>query len=185
MTPNSHARRASARSLASAAALVLALTALIPATPVLALDPNRAITQYSLDTWRKRDGLPQRAVSAVARTTDGYVWVGTEEGLLRFDGAKFRLYDASNTPQLARHNVVRLLAARQGGLWIGTLGGGLVWTDGETFRRWTTRDGLSEDVVSALCEDRDGSLWVGTFSKGVNHFTGGRFVSLKIGRAHV
>ncbi len=113
----------------------------------MGLDPNRAITQYGLDLWQKRDGLPQRSVSAIARTRDGYLWLGTEEGLVRFDGSKFRVYDSSNTPQLARPNVVRLLASRQGGLWVGTLGGGLVWTDGETFRRYTTRDGLSEDTV--------------------------------------
>jgi ligand-binding sensor domain-containing protein len=146
--------------------------------PAAGLDSNRAITQYGLDLWQKRDGLPQRSVSAIARTRDGYLWLGTEEGLVRFDGAKFRVYDSSNTPQLERPNVVRLLASRKGGLWVGTLGGGLVWTDGETFRRYTTRDGLSENTVSALLEDRDGSLWVGTFRKGLNHFVGGRFVAV-------
>ncbi len=160
-------------------AAALAFLILAAASPfALALDPDRAITQYGLETWSKKEGLPQHSAPAVARTRDGYLWVGTEEGLLRFDGAKFRLFDASNTPQLARHNIVRLLAGRRGGLWIGTLGGGLVWTDGETFRRYTTKDGLSEDVVSALCEDRDGSLWVGTFSKGVSHFAGGRFTAV-------
>jgi ligand-binding sensor domain-containing protein len=158
--------------------LVLVLAGFVLTGPLFALDPNRAITQYGLDNWKKKDGLPQHSIPAIARTRDGYLWVGTEEGLLRFDGSKFRLFDASNTPHLARHNIVRLLAGRRGGLWIGTLGGGLVWTDGETFRRYTTKDGLSEDVVSALCEDRDGTLWVGTFSKGVNHFAGGRFTLL-------
>ena len=159
-------------------ALALFALCLLASGAALALDPNRAITQYDLDTWRKKDGLPQRSVPAIARTRDGYLWVGTEEGLLRFDGAKFRLYDSSNTSQLARHNIVRLLAGRKGGLWIGTLGGGLLWTDGETFRRYTTKDGLAEDVVSAICEDRDGSLWVGTFSHGVDHFAGGRFTPI-------
>ncbi len=179
MIANSWSKRAPARSTCRRAApLVLLLAALVLPVRAFALDPNRAITQYGLDSWKKKDGLPQHSVPAIARTRDGYLWIGTEEGLLRFDGAKFRLFDASNTPQLARHNIVRLLAGRRGGLWIGTLGGGLVWTDGETFRRYTTKDGLSEDVVSALCEDRDGTLWVGTFSKGVSHFAGGRFTSI-------
>ena len=159
------------------AAALLALC-LFASGAALALDPNRAITQYDLDSWRKKDGLPQRSVPAIARTRDGYLWVGTEEGLLRFDGVKFRLYDSSNTAQLVRHNIVRLLAGRNGGLWIGTLGGGLLWTDGETFRRYTTKDGLAEDVVSALCEDRDGSLWVGTFKGGIDHFVSGRFLPM-------
>lgn len=166
------------REASASRALALLALCLLASGAALALDPNRAITQYDLDSWRKRDGLPQRSVPAIARTRDGYLWVGTEEGLLRFDGAKFRLYDSSNTSQLARHNIVRLLAGRKGGLWIGTLGGGLLWTDGETFRRYTTKDGLAEDVVSALCEDRDGSLWVGTFSQGVDHFAGGRFTPI-------
>ena len=176
-----HKREAATRggsSLRASAGVAAGLFLLLVPHASRALDPNRAITQYGLDLWQKRDGLPQRAVSAIARTRDGYLWLGTEEGLVRFDGARFRVYDSSNTPQLARSNITRLLAGRQGGLWIGTLGGGLVWTDGETFRHYTTRDGLSEDLVSALLEDRDGSLWVGTFSKGVNHFTGGRFLSV-------
>src|SRR4029077_13996405 len=72
-------------------ALALLSLCLLASGAALALDPNRAITQYDLDSWRKKDGLPQRSVPAIARTRDGYLWVGTEEGLLRFDGAKFRL----------------------------------------------------------------------------------------------
>jgi ligand-binding sensor domain-containing protein len=159
------------RRAALAALLVMAAPAL-----ALGLDPNRAVTQYGLDLWQKRDGLPQRGVPAIARTRDGYLWLGTEEGVVRFDGTGFRVYDSATTPELPRHNVIRLLASRQGGLWIGTMEGGLVWTDGERFRRYTRRDGLAEEVVSALLEDRDGSLWVGTFSQGLDHFVAGRFV---------
>lgn len=119
-------------------------------------------------------------MTAIAQTKDGFVWLGTEEGVVRFDGSRFVVFDASTTPELANSNVVTLLAGRSGGLWIGTLGGGLVWTDGERFRRYTVRDGLPSEIVSALVEDRDGSLWVGTFDKGLSHLVGGRFVSLTV-----
>jgi ligand-binding sensor domain-containing protein len=136
------------------------------------------MTQYAIASWQRRDGLPQRSVVALAQTRDGYLWVGTEEGVARFDGTRFRVYDSSNTPALVRSNVSTLVASRRDGLWIGTIGGGLVWTDGERFRRYTVADGLAQDIVSSVLEDRDGTLWVGTFDKGVSRLVGGRFVSV-------
>ena len=144
----------------------------------LGLDPAKAITQFGLDVWQRKQGLPQSSVNAIVQTRDGYLWLGTEEGLARFDGARFRIFDRKNTPELQVHNVTVLLPGRDGGLWIGTLGGGLKRQHGESFTSYTTENGLPEDIVSTLLEDPDGSLWLGTFSKGVARLRNGRFTSL-------
>ena len=69
--------------------------------PAEALDPQRAVTQYVQDTWAARHGLAQDSVRAVVQTPDGYVWLGTQSGLVRFDGVRFTAYDRHNTPELA------------------------------------------------------------------------------------
>jgi ligand-binding sensor domain-containing protein len=117
--------------------------------------------------WQRRQGLPQSTVTALAQTRDGYLWLGTEEGLARFDGIRFANFERRNTPELARHDVTCLAAAKDGALWIGLSGGGLLRLEGSRFTRWTTQQGLPDDAVSALLEDRDGTLWIGLAGHGV------------------
>jgi ligand-binding sensor domain-containing protein len=127
-----------------------------------ALDPEKAVTQYALDAWDTRDGLPNDSVDALAQTREGYLWVGTVEGLGRFDGQGFIRFDSS-TPGTLRANYVRaLLVDRDGALWIGTHGGGVTRQRNGQFQTWTSAEGLSHDVVRVLLEDRDGGVWVGT-----------------------
>jgi ligand-binding sensor domain-containing protein len=94
--------------------LLPALLAL--AAPCLALDPRKAITQYVRDVWQTEQGLPENSVQAIAQTRDGYLWIGTQEGVVRFDGARFTVYDAKNTPALKHSSVQALLADRGGAL---------------------------------------------------------------------
>ncbi len=141
---------------------ILASFLLVTALPATALDPTKAVTQYALDAWDTRDGLPNDSVDALAQTRDGYLWVGTVEGLGRFDGQGFTRFDSS-TPGTLRANYVRaLLVDRDGSLWIGTHGGGVTRRRDGRFQTWTSADGLSHDVVRVLVEDRDGGVWVGT-----------------------
>src|SRR5450756_1947375 len=101
--------------------LCLALQAgfLLPA-PLLALDPHRAITQYMQSSWNTESGLPQNSVHAIAQTSNGFLWLATEEGLTRFDGVQFTTYNQANTPHLPSNYVQSLAAGRDGTLWIGT-----------------------------------------------------------------
>lgn len=88
---------------------IAALALLVLATaPIFALDPNRSLSQFGLDLWQRRQGLPQSSVNAIAQTADGYLWIGTEEGLARFDGVRFTVFDRKNTPEMERHNVTAL-----------------------------------------------------------------------------
>src|SRR5689334_4149010 len=74
-----------------------------------ALAPGGELGQLSRRAWQTETGLPQNTVHSVAQTSDGYIWVATEEGLARFDGAGFRVFDKQNTPQLRSNDVRALL----------------------------------------------------------------------------
>jgi ligand-binding sensor domain-containing protein/tRNA A-37 threonylcarbamoyl transferase component Bud32 len=145
--------------------------------PALALDRNKAITQYVHDVWRTDQGLPQNSLFAICHTHDGYLWLGTDEGLVRFDGIHFTVFDKSNTPQFDQNTVMALHEDRVGNLWIGTDGGGLIrLRDGE-FTAFGANEGLSHDRVFEIYEDREGSLWIGTEGGGLIRLRDGKFTS--------
>ena len=162
-----------ARALACRSALLLA-AGLGTAAPALALDPGRAITQYVHDTWYAKDGLPQNSVHAIEQTRDGYLWFGTEEGLARYDGVSFTVFDRGNTPAIRSNYTPCLTEGRDGSLWFGNLGGGLVRLKGGRFTRYGTEQGLTSTMVRALCETPDGTLWIGTVGGGLNRLRDGR-----------
>ncbi|MBV9612878.1 MAG: response regulator, partial [Acidobacteriaceae bacterium] len=140
-----------------------------------ALDPAKAITQYTQEVWGVDNGLPQGTVLAIAQTPEGYLWVGTEQGLARFDGVRFSVFDKQSTPELANDSISALLVDHRGVLWIGSNGGGLSRYEDGKFSTYTTRNGLSGDAVKALYEDRRGRLWIGTDGGGVDRFEAGSF----------
>lgn len=145
-----------------------------------ALDPTKAITQYTLTSWQVEEGLPQNTVRAIAQTPDGYLWIGTEAGLVRFDGVRFRVFDRKSHRQIFdNHHIYCLATDPQGTLWIGTNGGGLVrYRDGMFERglphRYGTPGGLPTGRVTALEPGADGDLWIGTYGHGVARLRGDR-----------
>ncbi len=139
------------------------------------LDPSKPIRQFHQDVWGTEQGLPQNTVPAIAQSADGYIWLATELGLVRFDGLQFTIFDKSNTPELRSNVIDALLETRSHELWIGTVGGGLVRLAHGKFQTFTTKDGLSSDSVSSLLEDRAGNLWIGTDGGGLNYFDNRRF----------
>ena len=126
-----------------------------------ALDPQRDLSQFSHEVWLTENGLPQNTVHTIAQTRDGYVWIGTEEGLARFDGIRFTLFDKQNTPQLKSNYIRTLLVDRAGALWIGTAEGLVRMVDGK-FTLFTTNEGLPSNTIQAVFEGRDGDLRVAT-----------------------
>jgi signal transduction histidine kinase/ligand-binding sensor domain-containing protein len=119
------------------------------------------LTEYSHRSWRVEDGLPQSSVNAVAQTSDGYLWLATEEGLVRFDGMSFVVFDRSRVPDLASDSIVSLLTAESSEIWIGTRNG-LTHAKGEHFLSFPQANGLPHRHVSALATDATGALWLGT-----------------------
>lgn len=131
--------------------------------PAHALEPSTPLANYGRQTWVMENGLPQNTVQALLQTKDGFVWLGTEVGLVRFDGNGFQVFDKNSTPALPGNDVRCLLQTKDGALWIGTSEGLARWKDG-VVTAFTTRDGLPANGIIELWEAQDGVLMMWTDS---------------------
>ena len=161
----------------SARGLLAVLVFLVAGRPAQAAspgpDPSKALTQLGLDTWTTDQGLPNATVNAVVHSREGYVWLATYDGLVRFDGTRFTVFSKANG--LGANGIRALCEDGDGNLWIGTNGAGVVRYAKGVFRRFGANEGLPSELVWALHTDiRDGSVWVGTNGGGVAHVAGGR-----------
>ncbi len=120
------------------------------------------------------NGLPQNTVQALAQTKDGFLWLGTEAGLVRFDGVEFQTYDRNSVPALPGGDIRCLLVTGDGALWIGTGAGLARWKDGVS-RTFTTQDGLPDSGILTLVETSDEVVWAWT-EAGLVRLKGAGFV---------
>lgn len=134
------------------------LSVSLPAHGATSVSPA---TGYTRRLWGARDGLPDQTVQAIAQTPDGYLWIGTKGGLLRFDGARFVVFDHTNAPGLSESSINCLAVSRDGSLWIGTEGGGLIRYHDQAFNTYPTPDRHSDSFIRAIFEDHGGVIWVG------------------------
>jgi ligand-binding sensor domain-containing protein len=160
------------RLYAFAPGIALAGILLIYCPNAFALNPARDISQYAHTAWRIRDGFPRGAVGAIAQTPDGYLWLGTELGLVRFDGIKNVLWEPPANQRLPSSAVLSLLVARDGTLWIGTLKGLASWKDGKL----TEYPELDGHFIFKIVEDHEGTVWVSGVS-----VTTGRLCAIRKG----
>ncbi len=142
----------------------------------LALDPQRSLDHYGHQAWRTDSGLPQNTIHSILQTRDGYLWLGTDGGLVRFDGIDFVTFDAENTPQFKSDTVSDLLQDGSGTLWISTAAGLLSYRGG-AFAAYTTAQGLPADTVWFSYEDRRHRIWAIT-SAGPAFFDGKVFAPI-------
>jgi len=131
------------------------------AAPCLALNPALLPTQYVFDNWQIADGLPQSTVQTFARTPDGYLWMGTQEGLARFDGARFTVFEPGNESAIPNKNITALHIDKAGTLWIGTRSGLARFENGR-FSSGPLRGEITHAFIRAIAESGDGRLWIGT-----------------------
>jgi signal transduction histidine kinase/ligand-binding sensor domain-containing protein len=122
-----------------------------------ALNPSLEINQYAHTAWTIREGFFKGAIYAIAQTPDGYLWLGTEFGLLRFDGVRSFAWQPPAGVKLPSNYIRSLLGAHDGRLWIGTDNGLASWKDGKL----TTFPELAGQFVVSLHEDREGTIWAG------------------------
>lgn len=132
------------------------------AQSVRGLDPHKALTQYALRHWDNDNGLPSLTITAIEQTPDGYLWLSTFSGLVRFDGVTFTTFNPKNTKEITVNALAALCVDDDGNLWVGSEGGGLLRYRKGKFRVFTTADGLVSNTVSSLSKDKNGTLWVGT-----------------------
>jgi len=129
--------------------------------------------RYNVRSWQTDEGLPQNSVWTIAQTPDGYLWVGTHEGLARFDGVRFTLIDVPSVPYLKQAWIVALCLSRDGSLWIASENNGLTRLKDGAFTQFKESDGLPGSQVQCLWEGQDGTLWIGG-DKGLARFQTGK-----------
>ena len=117
------------------------------------LDSNIEITQYNRDTWQIAEGLPQNSIMALIQSHEGYIWLGTHEGLVRFDGVRFTVFDKRTSEGVLNNDVLALMEDDQGSIWFGTYGGGLTRLRAERLVPISQGDGLADNIVSAILDD--------------------------------
>jgi ligand-binding sensor domain-containing protein/AraC-like DNA-binding protein len=118
--------------------------------------------RYTVTAWGIEDGLPRNSVLGLVQTREGFIWIGTQSGLVRFDGVGFRVYNRWNTPGLKNDYILCLYEDKNGALWVGTGGGGISRLKKGNWTAYTMGQGLPGNTVRAIAEDPDHALWIGT-----------------------
>ena len=135
-----------------------------------------AAAQYRFDSWTTDNGLPQNSVRSIIQTRDGYLWLTTFDGLVRFDGVSFKVFDKSNTKGLSTNRFTSLYEDKDGTLWVGTGDGGLTLYRNGAFTSYTTAEGMPNGQVFDFVPDLNGELLINSGS-GQFYMRGGKFIS--------
>ena len=129
---------------------------------------------YLIDGWRTESGLPQNTVTGIAQTPDGYLWVSTFDGVARFDGIRFKTFNAGNTPALGSGRIRFLFQGRQGVLWLTPQEGGLIRLENGKFTPAVLSEPGGVRVAnSQVTEDASGTLWLSDEDGGVSRVAEG------------
>ena len=144
-----------------AQAAVVSLLTVLCCPKVAGLDPSRRISQYGHNMWRIQDGYLPGPPEAISQTADGYLWIGTHAGLVRFDGVRFVPWTSGTGDKLPSDQIHYLLGARDGSLWVGTAAGLARWKDGIL----TTYKNLPNSIWG-IVEDHDGDIWIARWDSG-------------------
>ncbi len=129
--------------------------------PTFALDRDRSILQFHHTAWSVNDGAPSE-ISALAQTEDGYLWIGSPQGLFRFDGVKFEEYKPQSGVELPSHGIYSLMATPDGGLWIAFAPTGLGFLKDGSLTVFTRPEELPDSQIHSLARDHDGRIWAST-----------------------
>lgn len=141
--------------------------------------------QYRLDNWTTDDGLPQNSVYAIVQTRDNYIWLATLDGLVRFDGVRFTVFNKSNSPGISNNRFVYLYEDGQGDLWAGTEQSGIVRLHEGRFTSYGLEHGLTSLRVVWLSGDSEGNVVV--YPPGMNaavRWNGENFVRIEDSPTH-
>jgi ligand-binding sensor domain-containing protein len=152
-----------AKMRASRLRLLCSLILLLASSWAWPLDPDKHISQYGHTAWRIQDGFFGGQVRSITQTTDGYIWVGTEAGLFKFDGVRFVSWNSQAGELLPSTFITALLGARDGSLWIGTDAGLAHWAN-QHLITYLKGGGL----ISSILQDVQGKIWMTRIRPGDN-----------------
>jgi ligand-binding sensor domain-containing protein/two-component sensor histidine kinase len=151
------------------------LSSLLLATGIAyGLDPSRTLTQYVHRIWQVQQGLPQASIFSILQTQDGYLWLGTQTGLVRFDGVRFTPLENIYRDAPINIWIRNILEAPAGTLWFGTNETGLFRLENGVITHFSQKDGLPSDTIQCLVSDQRGQVWVCT-GNGLARFKEGKF----------
>jgi len=140
--------------------LVCALCGLLCA-PALCLDRDQSISQFYYTFWNQKDGAPSQ-ITALAQTEDGYLWIGSEQGLFRFDGVRFEEYKPQPGVELPSYSIFALMPTPDGGLWIAFSPNAVAFLKNGTLTVFTRKDELPDSPIHCFARDHEGRIWAGT-----------------------
>ncbi len=159
--------------------------------PMCALEPATPLARLGRQAWSMENGLPQNTVPILLQSRSGYLWAGTELGLVRFDGVSFRLFDHATAAPFPDAEIRCMLDARQASgatpseddLWVGTADGLVHWKSGDS-TLLTTHDGLPNHAIRGLTQTTDGVIWTWT-ENGLARWTGDHFLAVALENAQL
>jgi signal transduction histidine kinase/ligand-binding sensor domain-containing protein len=143
------------------AIFLASIISLIFPTSGLSLDRDRTLAQLHYTFWSEKDGAPNE-ISALAQTEDGFLWIGSERGLFRFDGVTFEEFKPQAGAELPSHSIYSLMATPDGGLWIAFSPNGLGFIKDGTITVHRRQEELPDSPVHCFARDLDGRIWAGT-----------------------
>lgn len=132
--------------------------------------------KYLQTIWTTEDGLPQNSINYILQSRDGYLWLATFGGLVRFDGVKFTTFNSGNTPGLMSNRIMTIFEDSSGTLWLGAETGEVMTFKNGVGKTYTTTDGLPGSMVYDVVETQDGNFWIMTLT-GLFRFENGKFIS--------
>lgn len=141
-------------------------------------EPDKAMSQYVRDWWGTERGFPGGPVYAITQTTDGYLWIGTEKGLVRFDGLNFRLFNQTNTPSFPSGPVLGLVGDREGSLWIRMRNPSMLRYRGGKFENVMADLEQAEAGITAMCRGQNGEVYFSALVNGTLRYSEGRFTRI-------
>ncbi|MDN4164006.1 two-component regulator propeller domain-containing protein [Cytophagales bacterium LB-30] len=141
--------------------VLIALWSFSPRAFAQGLDPSKSLEQYNYAHWDAEKGLPSNAVRHFIQSYDGYLWLGSFDGITRFDGASFTNYQMGNTEGMLDNSIYYIYQDLDSTLWFASRGGGIVHKKGNDFTSYTTEHGLPDNTTNTIIRYK-GKLWVGT-----------------------
>jgi ligand-binding sensor domain-containing protein len=154
--------------------MLFIFTGLFVFSRIHAQEPHASpLLQYIHKIYTSDDGLPQNRSRVIVQTRDGFLWIGTQDGLARFNGTAFQVYDKENTPALKHNDITSLFETEDNSLWIGTFNGLTQFKKGVF-----TYHPIHTGPVRGLTADRAGNLWIGTMNNGIYKYKDGKFDSI-------